>query len=152
MKQIIISKEDAVFWMDKNGTWHNEHGPFEHPKIIKYFHSSIHKDEQGYYVHQSTDQIEEKVYFNYEDTALFVYTLITVDKEIVLVLNTGQKLTLDPETLFAKDDNLYAQTPDHCIKFTTGALVKISDYLDDEGDTLVITVDGKTFPIPEEHP
>ncbi|MCP4022082.1 MAG: MFS transporter permease, partial [Desulfobacteraceae bacterium] len=64
-KQIIIPKEDAVFWMDKHGIWHNEHGPFEHPKIIKYFNASIQKDDQGYYVNQATGEFEEKVYFSF---------------------------------------------------------------------------------------
>jgi len=37
-KEIVISEEEAVFWMDAYGRWHNKHGAFEHKKIIDYFH------------------------------------------------------------------------------------------------------------------
>ena len=76
MKQIIIPKENAVFRMDGNGVWHNEHGKIEHPKIIKYFHQSIGKDDRGYFVFQTTDEFEEKVYFPYEETAMFVFDIL----------------------------------------------------------------------------
>ena len=51
-KTIVIPKENAVFRMDGNGIWHNEHGRFEHPKIINHFNRSIQKDEQGYFLSQ----------------------------------------------------------------------------------------------------
>jgi len=51
--------------MDAEGNWHNEHGKFEHPGIIKHFNTSICKDEDGYFVSQSHSGIEEKVYFIY---------------------------------------------------------------------------------------
>jgi hypothetical protein len=69
--EIIIPKERAIFWLDKNGRWHNAHGEFEHKKIIDYFHSSIKRDENGYYLFQKRGDVQEKVYFHYEDTALF---------------------------------------------------------------------------------
>jgi len=52
MKDIVIPKENAVFWMDGNGDWRNEHGRFRKKKIIDYFNAAIHKDENGYYVCQ----------------------------------------------------------------------------------------------------
>ncbi|PIE62260.1 MAG: MFS transporter permease, partial [Desulfobacterales bacterium] len=76
MKEVIIPKEKAVFWMNGDGVWHNEHGPFEHPKIIRHFHNSIHKDENGYYLCQEREDVREKVYFPYEDTAIFVFQVI----------------------------------------------------------------------------
>ena len=75
-KTIIISKDKAVFWLNKNGRWCNRHGEFEHKKIIDYFNASIRKDKGGYYVAQTTDDYQEKVYFNYEDTALFVVDVL----------------------------------------------------------------------------
>lgn len=127
-KKITIAKEDAVFWMDKDGNWQNEHGRFEHPKVIRYFHTSIQKDKGGYFVSQATDEFEEKVYFKYEDTAIFVFDL-SVGEHISLVLNTGEKLILDPDRLAQKDDALYLMTAEHRIKFTQRALVKLSKYL-----------------------
>jgi len=29
MKTLIINKNDAVFYLDSNGKWHNKHGEFE---------------------------------------------------------------------------------------------------------------------------
>ena len=145
-KQIIISKEDAVFWMGKNGGWYNEHGKFEHPRIIKYFNASIKKDENGYYVHQMTDDYDEKVYFPYEDTALFVSD-IKVNENISLILNNNDIIQFDPGQLLTRDDNLYLQTPEHRIKFTDRALLKISKFMEEKDGQLLFTIKGKTYQV-----
>ncbi|WP_457553294.1 MFS transporter permease [Desulfobacula sp.] len=145
-KQIIISKEDAVFWMDKNGNWQNENGKFEHPRIIKYFNASIKKDENGYYVHQETNECQEKVYFNHEDTALFVLDIKEEDK-IILILNNNDKISLNPEQLFSMDDSLYVQTPEHLIKFNDRSLLKISKFLEEKNGHLYFKIKGKTYDV-----
>ena len=145
-RQITISKEKAVFWMDKNGDFHNEHGKFEHPKIIKYFNAAIKKDENGYFVHQITDEYEEKVYFSYEDTALFVID-IKIQEDILLILNTSETIKLDMKHLFTKEDNLYLQTREHQVKFSSRALLKISKFIGEKDDKLFFTFKGKTLPI-----
>jgi hypothetical protein len=147
MKQIIVPKENAVFWMDKNGIWHNEHGKFEHPKIIAYFHKSIRKDDQGYHVYQIRDGCEEKVYFPYEDTALFV---VDLKDNHTLVLNTTNTLPLDPSRLFTRDDNLYIDTPEHCIKFGQRALMKLARLLEEKEDRLFLVLDGTAHEIRQE--
>jgi hypothetical protein len=147
MKQIIVPKENAVFWMDKNGIWHNEHGKFEHPKIIAYFHKSIRKDDQGYHVYQIRDGCEEKVYFPYEDTALFV---VDLKDNQTLVLNTTDTLPLDPSQLFTRDDSLYIDTPEHCIKFGQRALMKLARLLEEKEDRLFVVLDGKAHEIRQE--
>jgi len=146
-KQIIIAKEDAVFWMDENGTWHNEHGKFEHPKIIRYFNRSIKKDEAGYYVHQATDTVEEKVYFSYEDTAVFAVDVRIEQQDIRFVLNTGETILFDSQRLFTKDDNLYLQTPDHRVKFSSRALLKMSKFMEEKNGQFFLTINGKTYPL-----
>ncbi len=130
LKQITISKEDAVFWMDKHGQWQNDHGPIEHPRIIKYFNSCIRKDDMGYFVHQKTENTEEKVYFSYEDAAIFVIG-IRFDDDISLMLNNGNSTILDPAELYTGDDSLFVKTVDHLIKFNTGTLLKMSKYLNE---------------------
>ena len=145
-KQIVISKEEAVFWMDKNGIWHNKHGKFEHPRIIKYFNASIRKDENGYYIHQVTEDHEEKVYFPYEDTALFVIDIKEKD-DILLTLNNTDTLKLDGEQLFIRDDNLYLQTPEHRIKFSSRALLKISKFMQEKDGQLSFTINGRGYPV-----
>ena len=145
-KQIIISKEDAVFRMGKNGDWYNEHGKFEHPKIIKYFNASIKKDENGYYVHQETEDHEEKVYFSYEDTALFVSD-VKVNENIVLILNNNETIKFSPEHLFTRNDALYLQTPEHKIKFKDSALLKISKFMEEKDGQLFFKIKGKTYPV-----
>lgn len=145
-KQIIVSKEDAVFWMDKNGNWNNEHGKFEHPKIIKYFNSSIKKDESGYYVHQVTDEYEEKVYFSYEDTALFVVD-VKEDEDIIFILNNNTTIKLGSGQLFIKEDSLYFQIPEHRIKFSSRALLKISRFMEERNGQLSFTIHGRNYPV-----
>ncbi|WP_022665578.1 hypothetical protein [Desulfospira joergensenii] len=149
-KVIIIPKEDAVFWMDKNGLWHNEHGKFEHPKIIRYFHESIQKDERGYHLRQTRDGFLEKVYFPHEDTALFVFDIREDAKNLTLILNTGKTMILDPGQLVTRDDSLYVQGPDHRIKFAQNALVKISRFLAPDRESLCLILGGVSYPIPEE--
>ncbi len=148
LKQITIPKENAVFWLDKNGVWHNEHGKFEHPKIIAYFHKSIRKDEQGYHVFQIRDDCEEKVYFPYEDTALFVFDMKGTG---TLVLNTTDTLPLDPSLLYTCNDNLYIQTPEHCIKFGQRALMKLARLLVEKDERLFLVLDGTAHEIRQQN-
>ena len=146
MKTRIIQKEDAVFWMDKDGNWNNEHGRFEHPKLIKFFHRSIQKDDNGFFVYQKTDEYEEKVYFRYEDTAVFVFD-IDVSDRITLHLNTGRELVLDPAQLVEKGDSLYVAASDFQIKFTQKSLVKLSRFMTEKGDSLWLAFNGETWEI-----
>jgi len=150
MKEIVIKKEDAVFWLDKSGYWRNDGGKFRKKKIIDLFHQSISKDDDGYFVSQIRDGIFEKVYFRFEDTALFIFAVIFND-DIILQLNTGRQLWLDPTNLYIKNDNLYITDENENIKFSERALMQISSILEDAGEEngnhLVIRVNGNIFPI-----
>lgn len=145
-RQVVISKEDAVFWMDENGQWHNEHGKFEHPRIIKYFNASIKKDDQGYFVFQSTDMVDEKVYFKYKETAVFAVDL-RAGKDLILALNVGKTVPFDPTGLYVKDDSLFMKTKSHLIKFTPQAMVKLSRYLKEKDGQLIFSFNEKEWPI-----
>ena len=148
-RSITVPKEKAVFWMDKNGVWHNEHGKFEHPKIIRHFNRSIRKDDLGYYLSQETDEFEEKVYFSHEDAVLFVVNF-SLEEELRLTLNTAKVMTLDPTQLFTKNDGLYLQTPEHCIKFSQHALVKLSRYMEETDGKFCLRLNQATYAIPEQ--
>jgi hypothetical protein len=145
-KEISISKEDAVFWLDAKGRWHNADGHFRHKKIIDYFHASIRKDDKGYFLFQERDNIREKVYFRYADTALFVFDVI-LGKDIDLVLNTGRKVRLDPENLYIRKDCLYLQDGREQIKFDERSLMKISACIEEEDDRFVLCVNDRRYPI-----
>ena len=145
-KEIIIEKEDAVFRLDANGRWHNRHGRFQHKKVIDYFHASIKKDRHGFYLSQNRDDIVEKVYFPYEETALFVFDVIMGD-EIILVLNTKQRLELDPGRLLIKDDCLYFTAGEDLIKFTDRSMMKIVPFIETEAGHYVFVRNGKRFPL-----
>ncbi len=149
LKQVVIPKEEAVFWMDKNGFWNNKHGKFQHKKIIDYFNSCIKKDKDGYYLGQVRDNIYEKVYFNYEDTPIFVIDVKNQDKNIILILNTKEEIALNPEKLAVKDDNLYILREDERIKFTERGLLKISGMVDFDNGKYYFISDGKKSPIKE---
>jgi len=144
--EIIIPKDRAIFWLDKNGRWHNEHGEFEHKKIIDFFHSSIKKDENGYYLSQKRENVHEKVYFSYEDTALFAVDLIK-DDTITLILNTKQHVKLKPRNLFIRGDNLYMRMGEETIKFTERGLMKISDLLEYGNDQYFIKIKNRSYRI-----
>jgi hypothetical protein len=144
--EIVISKDDAVFWLNANGRWHNAHGEFQHKKIIDYFHSSIQKDEKGYYLFQERGNLREKVYFHYDDTALFAVDLIK-DEDITLILNTKKQLKLKPKNLFTKNDNLYMRLGQETIKFVERGLMKISDLLEFKDDQYFIKVKNRKYRI-----
>ena len=153
LKELIISKEDALFWLNKHGVWHTKDGKFEHPKIIRHFNASIQKDEMGYHLCQPREGFLEKVYFYYEDTALFVIDIKKEEEsELTLILSTREPLTLAPGQLFTCNDNLYVQTPEHRIKFAQRALVKISPFLEDNGNRLCLNLGGVIHDIPEKEP
>ena len=150
-KEFVVSKEDAAFWLDGQGRWHNKHGVFEHKKIIAYFHSAIQKDAGGYHLFQKHDEHTiEKVYFNYEDTALFVFDIIlqkSSDK-IRLILNTTEEIVLDPETLFVQNDHLYTEHAGHRIKFIDRAMLKLADRLKFSNNRYRLELIDRTVDIP----
>jgi len=142
-KQNIIPKDQAVFWMDKDGTWHNEHGKLEHPKIIKYFNQSIAKDDQGYFLSQIINDVEEKVYFPYEETAVFVVDLVKKDAGIKLTLNILETIALNPEALYIKADALFMETDAHLVKFNQKALARMTSFLKETPQGLALNF-GRT--------
>jgi hypothetical protein len=143
LPEIIIPKERAVFWMDARGRWHNEHGPFEHPKIISYFNSHIRRDAGGYYLSQELNGHIEKVYFPFEDTALFAIDLGRGSKE-ELILNTGARLPLDPDRLAVRGEDLYQLTDGERIKFTERVLLKLAERIEDsDGRYYYNATDGR---------
>ncbi|MFO7784900.1 MAG: MFS transporter permease [Thermodesulfobacteriota bacterium] len=151
-KEVVIPKEQAVFGLDARGHWrHMEQGRFENPRIIAYFHSCIRKDEQGYYLEQEHPHFREKVYFPYEDTALFVFDVAIKDDDVTLILNTGRRERLRPRSLFIANDFLYMHLEGHRVRFTEHALVRIADLLEfDDEEKISIRVRGRRYRIPEE--
>jgi len=153
-KELVVPKEKAVFWLDAHGRWHNKHGLFEHKKIIDYFHSSIRRDADGYHLLQRhNDHTIEKVYFKYEDTALFVFDVQIHDDpdKIRLFLNTKDEIPLEPENLFVQNDNLYMEHDGHRIKFIDRALLKLANRLKFDQHRYCIELSGKIYDIPIHH-
>lgn len=145
-QQIVIPKEKAVFWLDKNGHWQNNNGKFQHKRIIDYFHSCIKRDQHGYYLVQTNDNYQEKVYFHYEDQALFVIDVIQ-GNDVTLVLNTKKRVKLKPKKLFIDGDSLYMHMEDEIIKFSEYGLMKIANLLEDENDQLYIRFKNRRYSI-----
>jgi hypothetical protein len=147
VKTIEIPPGEAVFWLDGNGCWHNADGKFRHKKIIDHFHSSIKRDRKGYHLCQAHENFIEKVYFHYEDKALFVFDVIP-ESDIMLVLNTKKQIKLKPKKLLIKDDSLYMHLGDEIIKFAEQGLLKIAPLLEEEGDLLFIRSKNRRYRIP----
>lgn len=147
-KEITIKKEDAVFWMDGNGRWHNQHGEFEHKKVIAYFNQSIQYDADGYFVSQVRGDMLEKVYFPYQETALFAVDILQHDG-VRLLLNTRKQVPLNPEKLFIRNDTLFMHFENQLIKFSDRSMIKLSDRLDDVNGQLSIHLKGAHYTIQE---
>ena len=145
-KEIVINQDQAVFWLDANGCWQNENGKFRHQKIIDYFHSCIKHDRQGYYLYQKNGRHAEKVYFRYEDQALFVFNVIRQDG-VTLVLNTKKQIKLKPRKLFIKNDCLYMHMGEEIIKFAEQGLMQIAPLLEEKNGQLFIRIKGRRYAI-----
>ena len=146
LREIIISKGDVSFWLDRNGFWHNENERFENQRIINHFHSCIRKDDRGFHLAQRHRDYLEKAFFPYEDTALFVFDVIK-GEQIILVLNTQKRVRLRPRRLFIRTDSLYMQLGEDPIKFTEDSLVKIAEMLEFHEDETFIRVKGRKYRI-----
>ena len=150
VKTVEIPAEEAVFWLDANGRWHNADGKFRHKKIIDYFHASIKRDQKGYHLYQNHENYIEKVYFKYEDTALFVFDAAVREgsDEILLILNTKEELPLNPKTLFVQNENLYMEHAGERIKFLDRVLLKLTDRLRFDQNRYRLELSEKTYDIP----
>ena len=145
---MTVPKEKALFRLDRNGVWFHGEEKFTNKKIINYFHSIIKKDKDGYFLKQEHKNFIEKVYFPYEDTPLFVFHIIKRDDGLILCLNTGENIKLDPEKLIMKNDNLYVQNDEDLIKLNANALISLAGHMDDVDDQYVININGKRHLIP----
>jgi hypothetical protein len=139
--EVVIPKEKAVFRLDARGRWCNAHGVFRNRRISDYFHASIGRDEDGYFVRQEWSGVIEKVYFPYEDTALFV-----VDVEggapVRLRLNTRREIVLEPVNLIVAGESLYMVQDGERIKFSERAMLKLAEMMEFTEEGYFITVQG----------
>jgi hypothetical protein len=147
LRDVVVPAEKATFWMDCWGNWCNRHGRFEHRKIIAHFNAAIARDAQGYFVSQINDDVREKVYFRYEETALFVFD-VRPGEALTLVLNTGREVGLEPGMLFIRNDHLYAREGGELIKFNEASMLKISRFFDHVGDQCFLNYKGQRAAIP----
>ncbi len=145
---IVVPKERAVFWLDRRGRWCNADGVFRHPRISEHFHRSIRRDAGGYYVGQERAGGVEKVYFPYEDTALFVREVV-FGEEIRLRLNTGLEIPLGPGALLACGEALYATHDGERIRFTERAMVQLSRAMTSSEEGLFLETRHGRHRIPE---
>lgn len=147
VRRIVVAKEDAVFRLDRHGVWWNASGKFSHKKIIDHFHRSIRKDAGGFHLFQSYGDVEERVYFPYEDTALFVFDVLAADL-VTLVLNTGRQLVLSPQFLFMKGDELYVAIDGDTAKFTDRSMMKIAPWIEEIEGGYAFVSGASRVPIP----
>lgn len=149
LHEVVIPREQAVFRLDGNGCWHNDGGRFRNKKIIDFFNRSIRRDANGYHLYQVRGDIREKVYFPYEDTALFVFEILLENDTLTLVLNTSARIRLDPKALFVHRDQLYLEHSDERIKFTDRSLIKLSKWLGFQDGRYTFRFSGTERTIPQ---
>jgi len=147
--EVVIAKEQAVFRLDGNGCWHNDGGRFRNKKIIDFFNRSIRRDADGYHLFQVRGDIREKVYFPYEDTALFVFEVLAENDSLTLGLNTGARIRIDPNALFVRRDQLYLEHGGERIKFTDRSLMALSKWLGFQDGRYILRLGAVERPIPQ---
>jgi hypothetical protein len=148
LTEIVVPREKAVFRLDGRGRWCNAHGVFRNRRISDYFHSAIRRDEGGYFVCQEHGDHVEKVYFPYEDTALFAVD-VELAADIRLRLNTRREVALVPADLFVAGDSLYATLDGERIKFSERAMLKLAEVMEFTENGYFIRVGGRSHRIHE---
>ena len=92
----------------------------------------------------------EKIYFPYEDTALFVFRVILRDGTAPLLeLNTGRRTELVPQNLYSKNDCLYMEENGETIKFSERALMQVAPLFEEGENGFCIAVNGEKYCVPE---
>ena len=148
LPEVVIPRENAVFRLDARGRWCNRHGVFRNRRISEHFHAAIRRDAAGYHLRQELPDRVEKVYFPYEDTALFVVQ-VALGEPVVLTLNTGRRFDLEPGALFVCGDSLYLTLAGERVKFTERAMLKLSETMEFTDAGYSLRVSGCTHRIPE---
>ena len=90
----------------------------------------------------------EKVYFPFEDTALFVFQ-VQAEEPLTLALNIKTSIILDPHELFLANDSLYLLHHQERIKFSERALIQISKNLEFRDTEVCFNLDDQRIRIPE---
>ncbi len=146
--EVVIPREQAVFRLDARGRWCNRDGVFRNRRISDHFHASIRRDADGWHLRQELPDRIEKVYFPYEDTALFV-TDVALGTPVRLTLNTRRQFDLDPPALFVHGDSLYLELEGDRVKFTERAMLKLSEMMESTPGGYALRVGDHVHPIRE---
>ena len=148
LPEIVIPRENAVFRLDARGRWCNRHGVFRNRRICDHFHAAIRRDAAGYHLRQELPDRVEKVYFPYEDTALFVVQVALGDP-VELTLNTRRRVALDPALLFVRGESLYLTLEGERVKFTERAMLNLAEAMEFTPEGYAIRTGERVHPIPE---
>lgn len=148
LPEVVIPRENAVFRLDARGRWCNRHGVFRNRRICDHFHAAIRRDAAGYHLRQELPDRVEKVYFPYEDTALFVVRVALGDP-VDLTLNTRRRVALDPALLFVQGESLYLTLEGERVKFTERATLKLAEAMEFTPEGYAIRTGERVHPIPE---
>lgn len=148
LPEVVIPRENAVFRLDARGRWCNRHGVFRNRRICDHFHAAIRRDAAGYHLRQELPGRVEKVYFPYEDTALFVVQVALGDP-VELTLNTRRRIALDPALLFVRGESLYLTLEGERVKFTERAMLSLAEAMEFTPEGYAIRTGERVHPIPE---
>ena len=148
LPEVVIPREKAVFRLDARGRWCNRHGVFRNRRICDHFHAAIRRDAAGYHLRQELPDRVEKVYFPYEDTALFVVQVALGDP-VALTLNTRRRIALDPALLFVRGESLYLTLEGERVKFTERAMLSLAEAMEFTPEGYAIRTGERVHPIPE---
>lgn len=144
----IVSKEDSGIRLSSRGEWFHHGEPFEHKRIIRFFHRSIRRDGEGnYYLYNKIGDLEERVYFDLEDTAFFVKRLDfdAEQKTFRVLLNNEEEEFLDVKTLYQDERGImYCQVREgDRARLTQGALMTLSEYAEQDEEWIYLDVTGE---------
>jgi hypothetical protein len=153
----VVSKEESLLVLRQDGTFWHDGAPATHDRLRRFLHRQIRKDAHGeHYLYNALEVegrglMEEHVYFEVEDTALFVTTVHADEAagELVVRLNTEAELRLDPARVVEDDaGRVYAElAAGDLARFDRHAVTQLEPWLEAGDGAYWLRVGSRRVPV-----
>ncbi|HLT31204.1 MAG TPA: DUF1285 domain-containing protein [Myxococcaceae bacterium] len=143
------TREDSGLALDRQLRWTHDGLPFEHPKVIELFNTSLQLEDDGRYVVRIG---KDWAYVQVEDAAFEVRTVdVTDDGRLSIRLSDRTATLLDLDSLERDVDGvLTCRVKEGRAKarFSRDAQFQLGSLLEMDGDQMVLRAGESTLPLP----
>jgi hypothetical protein len=141
------TREDSGIRLDREGRWWHDDELVEHPRIIEAFNTGLVPTEDGRFKLQFG---QDWCFVTVEDAAYRVLAVDERGESLSLRLSDRTSELLDPAALFLSSDGVLVckvKQGRATARFSRDAQFAIGEWMDEEDGSLVIRLDGRTWPL-----